>query len=499
MKLQVFNGGLNTRQAPYLLQTNEAVEYSNVDNESSSLKPVKKKATSGTLLDQWAYYFEAQEVWESSATKRHYLEYQANLYYTIVNGVPKYFDGTTHYLLGIEAPSVALIVSDGIAGNLTGTYNYIVTYYNSTKGVESQPSPISLDVVAVAESIDVTSIPVSSDPQVDEKRIYRVGGNLTSFSLVATIPNATVSYNDDIADVDIPGNDMIADDYDQCQSGMKYLTEAYGILFGVLDDKLYFSLTGQFTYWPAVNFIDFPVEITGIAATSLGLVVFTSYRTYIITGATPAAFSKRTLSGDQGCLTFDSIQYVKNTVLWVSSDGICSIDGSVVKVLSKDKLGTTALSIAGSAFHNEVYYALKSDNTIIAYDFRFGAMLKELDLEVTNLVVAEDTLYGYKTDSYFELFADTADESFAYTSPELSDGSLTLRKTYKSVLIHCLGAIQVQVYIDGTLRKTKSFTTHDTHEVKVPEEYKNGYHIQFRFTGTGEVFEVDYTVGAFKK
>jgi len=339
----------------------------------------------------------------------------------------------------------------------------------------------------------------SLDSQVDEKRIYRVGGTLTSFTLVTTIPNATLAYLDSSSDTSLAGDDMVATNYNQCPAGMKYLTEAYGIMFGVLGDKLYFSMSGQFTYWPAVNFIDFPVEITGIASISLGIIVFTKYKSYIITGTSPAAFSKRPFSGDQGCLSFDSIQYAKNTILWVSSDGICAVDGSQVKVLSKDKLGAVSLSIINSAFHNEVYYVLKSDNSILAYDFRYGATLKELTLDITNLVVAEDILYGYKTDSYFELFADSVDESFTYTSPELSDGSLTLRKTYKSVLIHSSGSITVEVYIDGILRKTKSFTTHETHEVKVPEEYKNGYHIQFRLTGTGEVIEVDYTVGAFDK
>jgi len=499
VKLQVFNGGLSTRQAAHLLQVNDAVEYSNIDNESSVLKPVKKKANTGTVLEQWAHYFEAETTWVHSNIKRHYLEYQANLYYTEVNKIPKYFDGINHYLLGIAEPLAAPTVAVNPAGALTGVYTYVYTYYNSVKGIESQPSEVSTEITVSSQGIDLTGLPASLDPQVDQKRIYRVGGDITAFSLVDTIANSDTSYLDSLSDIAIDGRDLASVDYNQCPAGMKYLTEAYGIMFGVLGDKLYFSITGQFTYWPATNFIDFPVEITGIATVSLGIIVFTKYKAHIITGTSAATFSKRPFSGDQGCLSFDSIQYVKNTIIWISSDGICSIDGAFVKVLSKDKLGAVELNVKNSAFHNEVYYILKSDNVILAYDFRYGSILKNLSLSVTNLIVAEDKLYGYNLDSYFGLFKGNDNESFIYTSPELSDGSLTLRKTYKSIFIKSTGNITVKVLIDEVEQASKALTTSDAHEIKVKEAYKNGYKIQFNITGTGEVEEIDYTVGAFEK
>lgn len=496
MSTRLFNGGLNTRAAPHLIAKHEAVEFSNIDNSRGTLKAVYDKADSGVSLDPYAHYFAEQSAWVASATARHYLEYQNFLYYTEPSAVPKYTDDTTEWLLGILKPASAMAPpSIGAAGVLTGTYTYVFTYYNSALGVESQPSAVSTEVTPASDSIDLTIIPVSSDPQVDKKRIYRVGGALTSFSLVATIDNATTTYNDDIADVDVPGDDMVATDYRQAASSTKYLTEAFGMLFGAVGDKLYYTQPGRFTAWPATYFVDLPATITGIAYHgSLGVLVMTKYKTYRLLGSSHTTFSLQVLSHDQGCLTFDSVQQFKNTVVWASSDGLCAPTGSAVKVLTKDKLGKLDLTVLNSAFHDETYYAVLSTGELLAFDFRFGTVLKNLSLGVTRLAVAEDVLYGYATDTYYKLFEGVNQLSFAFTSAEMTDGSLLQRKKYKSVFVSLTGTVQIQVYVSGVLVITKSLTDGEPHELKIPEEHKNGYKIQFRLTGAGEVFELDYSV-----
>ena len=493
-KLNVFNGGLNTRLAPHLIKVNEAVQYSNIDNEDGTLKAVHDKAEAGLTLSPYAYYFEAQAAWVSSSTVRNYIEYRDTLYYSEPASVPKYWDGTTEYLLGIKEPSAAPTVAVGAAGVLTGTYTYVVTYYNSTKGVESQPSAVSAEVTPSSQSIDITSIPVSSDAQVDQKRIYRVGGVLASFSLVATIPNATTSYNDDLADTAIPGNDMAATDYDQAPTGLDFLTEAYGIMFGAVGDRLYYSLVGQFTYWPASYFIDFPTNITAIMALPIGILVATKYRTYLVSGTSRATFTKKTFDTTQGCLTFQSVQYVNNSAIWVSSDGLCTAEGARVKVITRERLGKLNLAVVNSAFHDDTYYALKADNTILAYDFRYGVAIKNLDVTATRLVVGNDKLYGYEGSEYLELFQGIKQISMAYKSPRLVDGSKTQRKVYKSVFIDSVGTLTIDIYVSDKLVLSKAIDNSGVTELKIPENSTNGYSMQFGISGIGEVYELDYTV-----
>lgn len=185
---------------------------------------------------------------------------------------------TTTYGLGIEAPTTAPTLAEGAAGNLTGTFKYVITYLRSGNfQVESNPSPESSPItvgedtsvhrarttnvatIGTAEAhglavgneviisdlgglgyngtwtvasvpdsthftyantgtnetetadtegtikskkkINLSAIPVSSDPKVDKKRIYRTTEGGAIFFWVADITNATTTYEDNITEL----------------------------------------------------------------------------------------------------------------------------------------------------------------------------------------------------------------------------------------------------------------------------------------------------------
>jgi len=109
---------------------------------------------------------------------------------------------TTVYGLGIEAPISAPTLAEGVAGNLTGTFKYVVTYMRSGNFmVESNPSPESSPITVSAKKIDLSVIPVSSDPKVDKKRIYRTTAGGAIFFWIADIANATTAYEDNITEL----------------------------------------------------------------------------------------------------------------------------------------------------------------------------------------------------------------------------------------------------------------------------------------------------------
>ena len=121
----------------------------------------------------------------------------------------------------------------------------------------------------------MSNIVASSDPQVDKKRLYRVGGNVATFTLVATLDNAVTSYVDEISDTDLSSTLLQSTTYDTAPGGLKYLTEAYAMLFGAVGPKLYFTPIGVPNAWPATNYIDFSEDITGIGVVANGLLVLT--------------------------------------------------------------------------------------------------------------------------------------------------------------------------------------------------------------------------------
>jgi len=494
MKLQVFNGGLDTRLASHLIGVNEAVQYTNIDNEDGTLKPVKQKLDLNTNLLEFSHWYNAISEWVSSSINRDYVEYRNTLYFTEDSSIPqKTTDNITFYNLGIDKPVLASLTAIGATGVLTGTYQYLITYYNSSDGAESGISPLSIELVVATDKIDLTSIPVSADPQVDKKRLYRLGGDLTAFTLVTTIDNIDTTYTDNIADTDVEGTLLEATLYEQALSGLQFLTEHYGILMAAIGDKVYFTPIGVPNAWPSNNYIDFDSDVTGIGKVLNGILIFTLNRAYIITGTNINSLVKNTLSETQGCKEHKSIKAIsKGQLLWVSNDGICSSTGSNVDVISKPKLGKLNLSVKNAVIHDEVYYLQKADKTILAIDFRYGPVFKDINSRTTRLVVANDILYGLDNNTLYQMFADATDESYIYLSPNFTEGSYSERKSYKHFYIRANGAFTISVLIDKVTVQTKSFTGIETHDLEIPQAKQNGYSVQFLITGTAIISEIEY-------
>lgn len=493
MRLQTFNGGLNIRVANQLAAVNEAITHLNIRDEKGDIRPLNNKVAIGTVSGLYRYYFESLAVWVHSNTNRDYVEYQEKLYYTEVGGVPKVFDGTNEFNLGIFKPEIPPAVVLGAAGVLTGTYQYVYTYYNSNDGVESGPCQLSAEIVATSDQIVVSGITLPTDPQVDKIRLYRIGGNLTDFSLVVELSNITTGYTDNITDTAILGDILTTINYVQAFSGLHSLVEAYGMLFGIVGDKVYFTEIGLPWAWSEFNFIDLPTAGTGIAVTPNGLFLFTETRTIVLTGTTPETFQPFDASRSQGCVSHKSIAYNNEQVTWVSKDGLCLSTGGAIEVVTKNKLGKVTIYPKQAVVYDEVYYLIDNNNLIWVVDYRYGGEIKQYQFsDVTYLCTGNDTLLGYNIDSYYELFKGVGVYTWQYLSPVFVNGAYTERKKYKSLYMRSTGSITITIYITGTLVLTKTVTATDTHEFKIPEEYKDGYSIQIGLTGTGEVHELDW-------
>ena len=145
MQLNQFSGGLNIRLAPHLINVNESQVYTNVDNTSVSLKPVRGDTDEGQEV--FKYMFNFNDRWVSSKDYRTYQEFQEKLYYSDGVGIPqKTVDGVNWQNLGIEGPTLnPETIIDG-SGVLNGTIQYCFTYYNSIDGTESKPSEYSAEI-----------------------------------------------------------------------------------------------------------------------------------------------------------------------------------------------------------------------------------------------------------------------------------------------------------------------------------------------------------------
>lgn len=413
----------------------------------------------------------------------------------------------TYYLVGSLPTDVSTLLdnTDDISantvfdidklGNLTGTLQYAMTYVDSATGNESAlPEPSIERDLEYGGQISLTSLPVSTDPQVDKKRIYRIGNNLTAFTLVEEIDNATTSYIDNIKDTEVVGTIADTDGDGVAPIGLSFLVEAYAMLFGAIGPRLYFTEIGQPDNWPLLNFLNYEADITGIAPVANGLLVFTGLRTHLVTGTGPTALSTQLLSGDQGCLAYESIASLGGAAIWVSTDGMCTSSGDLVRVLTKDKLGKIEIDVADSVIHDEVYYVIDTQGFILAFDFGDGGIFKNLDLGISTLAVANDILYGWEDDLMYSLMTSDDNEFFSYTSPRFIEGRSTELKAYKKVYMYSKGPVTLRILIDDITVASGLFNGEDSYTIQVPVEDQRGFFIQFEVEGTGEVYELEYTV-----
>lgn len=377
---------------------------------------------------------------------------------------------------------------------LTGTYQYVITYYNSADGAESQPSPLSAETILAGGVCKLSSIPISSDPQVDKRRIYRVGGTLTSFALVTEIDNTVTNFDDSIKDTDIDGRLLDSTYNNEAPTGLQYLIESDGFLLGAVGDKLRYSRQGLPNAWPSTNEIDYNAPITGLGVVSSGILVFTKYQTHIVVKTSAGILVSYPVDPSQGCISHKSIVSLKGALVWASTDGICTSTGNPAEVISRNKLGKLNLSVKRAVVFDEVYYLQQQNGTTLALDFRFAPAFNTFEFGVTSLVIANDTLYGWLEGYLYTLQSSDTVEEFTYLSPLFTEGEFCNRKTYKHIYMRSEGTLQVEIYIDEVLVHTRNLTTTDTHDLTVPQDNQNGYSLQFKITGTGTVRELEYTV-----
>lgn len=149
---------------------------------------------------------------------------------------------------GMDAPSSAPVVATSGGGGLSGDYLYAVSFVNDVNGHESSISPISASVTAAGNSIGLSSIPVSSDPQVTKRNIYRTTtGGAILFLLTTINDNVATTYTDNTADVDLETNE--APQYNDPPAHFKYLATWDGRVWGAeeMSTEVAFSDNGFFT------------------------------------------------------------------------------------------------------------------------------------------------------------------------------------------------------------------------------------------------------------
>ena len=156
--------------------------------------------------------------------------------------------------LGIAPPDDAdrPSLAENGAGNVTGTVNYLITYYAETWASEGNPHATSVAITTSAKSVRLTfnDTPPSF---VSHRRVYRTvdGGN--SYFRVASVAVAASTYDDSTLDATLTSLSALEIDNDLPVSDMQGPVELGARLFAFKESKLYGSKASNPDQWPAAN------------------------------------------------------------------------------------------------------------------------------------------------------------------------------------------------------------------------------------------------------
>lgn len=248
--------------------------------------------------------------------------------------------------------------------------------------------------------------------------------------------------------------------------------------------------------WNTLNYIRFDENVVGLGASQLGLLVFTEYRVYIIYGTSPSEFQRYLLYDNVGCISHQSIQAYKGSVIWQAQDGIYMFDGSNCTNLTLMTLKSFDEKIISSCFYDECYYGLFENGNIITVDFKFEQRpVMIITDKFDGIHAAKNRVYGVKNNKLYEIAGGDSYRTLHWRSKAFNENAVTVLKNYKYIQIYVKGDFNFKCYTDGRLAAEVQLNN-GYNEVKLDQTLRTGYTIEFELQGKGQVLEIAYSFEA---
>lgn len=222
----------------------------------------------------------------------------------------------------------------GSAGNLTGDYTYRVAFLTEY-GVISNGGPVSATVSPSSDQVDLSTIPVSDDPQVIARLIYRDISGDAIYRFVDQInDNVTTTYTDDIPDASLGATDLpLAGDsiIDNSPLGRLHASVVWqNRIIGIDADDRYRLIIGEVGAPEAAKIVDQIVleeNLIALEPHAVGLLIYSSDSIFRLAGdGVNIPFFVEKTSSTTGANSFRSAATYKNTHLCQHEDKVYFVE-----------------------------------------------------------------------------------------------------------------------------------------------------------------------------
>ena len=286
-----------------------------------------------------------------------------------------------------------------------------IQFYGSVTGttIISPTTATNLSGGADGTAVVLTGIPQPLDPQITAINLYRIGGSLGQWRLIATLTPGTTTYTDNLADSAVTGQSLTI--FRDPPPAFRYIAAHQGRImgFGTSADpsQLWFSNYNEPWGFNPVsntrpvgenNFGDGAVAMASLGST---LMLFKRRSCYTLVGSTDADFDVYPLF-EIGCASAFSVAVLEGTVFWESNQSVWAYNGysrenisdgayqkSNIKAIFDSLNPTERAQACGFIYDHGYYLSLPTRGKTYLYDIRsqswwplgFAASVACADLE----------------------------------------------------------------------------------------------------------------------
>lgn len=389
---------------------------------------------------------------------------------------------------GIDAPTTAMTISEGAAGALSAAdYITVATFYNQATAMESNPGPVSNTLsLAASKTIDYASIPVSSDPFVNARRLYRTLPDQTNefFFTVQINNNVDTTYSSENVEVADLGR-SVSYRNGTPPAGLEVGTIWRERLFASDGTDLYFSeflLPEMFSGDVISVFPDDGHVIRGLLAFGDRLIIGKTNKMHYLVGTDRSDFAIHTLSDAHGCGSHHSMKAAEGLFFWFGTGKtVYRSDGSVVNDISTPKVRPFLNNIpddleeyvVGAVYPNLNWYVLSvpqaadgNNAIVLVYNYKYGTwatfthptdapqfLSNFFDTDYQHLLYAtfyDGHIYQYNDESYGTDWGNAIDAVVRFKKDDF--GYPGVRKFFKEIWLLTSdvsgGSIGIEVFRD---------------------------------------------------
>lgn len=340
-QFSIFKGEL-PRVTTRLLSDEYAQLAVNCRMENGALAPVRASTFITDLVTPRKSIYLKGAVWEAFSGNVVWLPgpTATDRLYRFGEATPKMIANDTTYELALPAPATGPTLTNLQEPDPEEleTILYAVTYVTSY-GEESAPSPLS-NALEWSEGVAVRLSAIPAPPAgraITAMRIYRSNTSLSGTTDLYFVAEAAVAttFDHDISLTPL-GEVISTIDHTTPPDGLRgVVSMPNGMFVGHTDREIHFSEPYQPHTWPAkyARVVDY--DIQGLAAFGSQLAIMTKGTPYRGQGSHPDTFQLERIEENLPCVSPYSIVDLGYAAAYASTDGLVSITGSGVQLISR--------------------------------------------------------------------------------------------------------------------------------------------------------------------